>query len=178
MRYAIIESGGKQYRAVEGGTMDVDRLAVETGKKFDLENILLMADGDEVMVGTPTVSGILVKATVLAHVKGPKVISFKYRPKKRIRVKGGHRHQYTRLMVDFIGRPDEERKVEKAPKSVEKAEKKEAAAAAVERAPKAAKPAAKPAAAKAGKAPVKKTATTKAPSTTKKAATTKKTTKK
>jgi large subunit ribosomal protein L21 len=66
------------------------------------------------MVGTPSVSGILVKATVVGHVKGPKVISFKYRPKKRIRVKGGHRHQYTRLRVDFIGRPDEERKREKA----------------------------------------------------------------
>jgi large subunit ribosomal protein L21 len=123
MRYAIIESGGKQYRAVEGGTLDVDRLSIEPGKKFDVENILLMADGDEVMVGTPLLSGILVKATVLAHVKGPKVVSFKYRPKKRIRVKGGHRHQYTRLMVDFIGRPDEERKAEKAEKPAkEKAE--------------------------------------------------------
>ncbi len=82
MRYAIIESGGKQYRAVEGGTLDVDRLSIEPGKKFDLENILLMADGDDVMVGTPTVSEILVKATVLAHVKGPKVITFKYRPEE------------------------------------------------------------------------------------------------
>jgi large subunit ribosomal protein L21 len=176
MRYAIIESGGKQYRAVEGGTVDVDRLSVEPGKKFDLENILLMADGDEVMVGTPVVSGILVKATVLAHVKGPKVISFKYRPKKRIRVKGGHRHQYTRLMVDFIGRPDEERKVEKAEKPAAKAE---AVAEPEKKAPKAkavkeaatAKPAAKTT-----KAPAKKT-TTKTASTPKKSTTTKKTTK-
>jgi len=114
MRFAIVESGGKQYRAIEGRTIEVDRLAVDAGKKFDFERILLMADGDDVMVGTPTVSDILVKVTVLDHIKGPKIDRFKYRPKKRIRVRGGHRQQYTRLVVDFIGRPDEERKREKA----------------------------------------------------------------
>ncbi len=113
MRYAIVESGGKQYRAVEGSTLDVDRLPVDPGVQFNLAQVLLMADGDEVLIGTPTVSDILVKATVLAQVKGPKVVSFKYRPKKRIRVKGGHRHQYTRLLVDFIGREGEQRKPEK-----------------------------------------------------------------
>ncbi len=112
MRIAIVESGGKQYRAVEGSTIDVDRLAYEVGKKFDFERVLLMADGDVVMVGTPTVGEITVSATVVDHVKGPKVTSFKYRPKKRIRVKGGHRHFYTRLMIDFIGKAGEERKVE------------------------------------------------------------------
>ncbi|HEX5809073.1 MAG TPA: 50S ribosomal protein L21, partial [Anaerolineales bacterium] len=98
MRYAIIESGGKQYRAVEGRTIEVDRLAVDAGKKFDVERILLMADGEDVMVGTPTVSDILVKVTVVDHIKGPKLDRFKYRPKKRIRVRGGHRQQYTRLL--------------------------------------------------------------------------------
>jgi len=112
MRIAIVESGGKQYRAVEGSTIDVDRLAHEVGIKFDFERVLLMADEDIVMVGTPTVGEITVSATVVDHVKGPKVTSFKYRPKKRIRVKGGHRHFYTRLMIDFIGKPGEERKVE------------------------------------------------------------------
>ena len=114
MRFAIVESGGKQYRAIEGRTIEVDRLPVEAGNKFDIERILLMADGDDVLVGTPTVSDILVKVTVVDHIKGPKIDRFKYRPKKRIRVRGGHRQQYTRLMVDFIGRPDEERKQEKA----------------------------------------------------------------
>ena len=113
MRIAIVESGGKQYRAVEGSTIDVDRLAYEAGKKFNFERVLLMADEDIVMVGTPTVGEITVSATVVDHVKGPKVTSFKYRPKKRIRVKGGHRHFYTRLMIDFIGKAGEERKVEK-----------------------------------------------------------------
>ena len=110
MRIAIVESGGKQYRAVEGSTIDVDRLAYEVGHKFDFDRVLLMADDDVTMVGTPTVGEIKVSATVVDHVKGPKVISFKYRPKKRIRVKGGHRHFYTRLMIDFIGKAGEERK--------------------------------------------------------------------
>ena len=114
MRFAIVESGGKQYRAIEGRTIEVDRLPVDAGNKFDFERVLLMADGDDVMVGTPTVSDILVKVTVVDHVKGPKIDRFKYRPKKRIRVRGGHRQQYTRLMIDFIGKPGEEREVEKA----------------------------------------------------------------
>ena len=109
MRFAIIESGGKQYRAIEGRTIEVDRLPVDAGKKFDFERVLLMADGDDVLVGTPTIGDILVKVTVVDHIKGPKIDRFKYRPKKRIRVRGGHRQQFTRLLVDFIGRSDEER---------------------------------------------------------------------
>ncbi len=112
MRFAIVESGGKQYRAVEGRTIEVDRLPADAGNKFDFERVLLMADGDDILVGTPTVSDILVKVTVVDHIKGPKIDRFKYRPKKRIRVRGGHRQQYTRLLVDFIGKPDEERKNE------------------------------------------------------------------
>jgi large subunit ribosomal protein L21 len=112
MRFAIVESGGKQYRAVEGRTIEVDRLPVDAGKKFDFERVLLMSDGDDVLVGTPTIRDILVKVTVVDHTRGPKIDRFKYRPKKRIRVRGGHRQQFTRLLVDFIGRPDEDRKVE------------------------------------------------------------------
>lgn len=147
MRFAIIESGGKQYRAVEGRTIEVDRLPVDAGNKFDVERILLMGDGDDVLVGTPTVSDILVKVTVVDHIKGPKIDRFKYRPKKRIRVRGGHRQQYTRLMIDFIGRPDEERKREE-PKA-------EAAPVVVEEAPKE-KPARSKAEGKSAKASTKK----------------------
>ena len=127
MRFAIVESGGKQYRAVEGRTIEVDRLPVETGKQFDIERVLLMADGDEIMVGTPTVDGIQVKVTVVDHTKGPKIDRFKYRPKKRIRVRGGHRQHYTMLKVDFIGKPGEKREVEK-PEAAKPAEVAEAAA--------------------------------------------------
>ena len=122
MRFAIIESGGKQYRAVEGRTIEVDRLAVDAGNKFDVDRVLLMGDGDDILVGTPTVGDILVKVTVVDHIKGPKIDRFKYRPKKRIRVRGGHRQQYTRLLVDFIGRPDEERKAESKPEKTVKAD--------------------------------------------------------
>ena len=155
MRYAIVESGGKQYRAVEGRTIEVDRLPVEPGKKFGFERVLLMADGDEVLVGTPTVEGIEVKVTVADHIKGPKIDRFKYRPKKRIRVRGGHRQQYTLLMVDFIGRPGEERKVEKP--VVEKKEPEVV----VEAAPKAEKAAAKPSTKKAAAKPAATKSTSK-----------------
>jgi large subunit ribosomal protein L21 len=112
MRYAIIESGGKQYKAVEGQTIEVDRLSDEGGAQVDLQ-ALLMADGEDFMIGTPTVKGIQVKATVVEHFRGEKVDRFKYSPKKRIRVRGGHRQHYTKLMVDFIGKPGEIRKIEK-----------------------------------------------------------------
>ena len=113
MRYAIIESGGKQYKAVEGQTIEVDRLADKAGTQLDLR-ALLMADGEDFMIGTPTVGGIEVKATVLNHILGQKAVRFKYSPKKRIRVRGGHRQQYTQLTIDFIGRPGEKRTVEEA----------------------------------------------------------------
>ncbi len=172
MRFAIVESGGKQYRAVEGRTIEVDRLPVEAGKKFDLERVLLMADGEEIMVGTPTLNDINVKVTVMDHLRGPKIDRFKYRPKKRIRVRGGHRQQYTLLMVDFIGKPGEKRKIEE-PKIEKKVE---AEAVEVEKKPKAEKPAKKEKeatsspkgkAAPAKKAPAKKESTTKKSSATK-----------
>jgi len=115
MKFAIVESGGKQYRAVEGQPIEVDRLALEEGTQYSIERVLLVSDGDDVMVGTPTVEGIEIKVTVAKHFKGPKLISFKYRPKKRIRVKSGHRQQYTRLMVDSIGKPGGTRKKEEKP---------------------------------------------------------------
>ena len=156
MRYAIVESGGKQYRAVEGRTIEVDRLPVDAGKKFDVERVLLVADGNDIMVGTPTISEFEVKVTVMDHVKGPKIDRFKYRPKKRIRVRGGHRQQYTLLMVDFIGKPGEKRKVEEP-----KVEKPAEVVAPVEVEAEAKKPA------KAAKAPAKK-APAKKPSSKKK----------
>jgi large subunit ribosomal protein L21 len=102
MKYAIVECGGKQYKAVEGSTIDVDLLTEEVGKQLSLEQVLLLVDGDVISVGTPTVAKATVKATVVGDIKGPKLVVFKYRPKKRIRVKTGHRQQYTRLMIDSI----------------------------------------------------------------------------
>ena len=102
MKYAIVEDGGKQYRAVEGVTIDVDRFPAEEGEQIDLEHVLLVADEEEVKIGTPFVAGAKVQATIVSQVKGPKVVVFKYKPKERYRVKKGHRQQYTRLMIDSI----------------------------------------------------------------------------
>ncbi len=193
MRYAIVESGGKQYRAVEGGKIEVDRLSAQKGDKINIDRVLLMADGDEYLVGAPTLSEILVKATVVDHFRGEKAFRFKYSPKKRIRVRGGHRQQYTRLMVDFIGRAGEERKVEVAePKPVvEKKTEVKVEKAKAEPKAKAEKPAAKSAkeavkktekapAKKSEKAPAKKSTSTGKPaakSTDKKSSTAKKSSK-
>ena len=103
MKYAIVESGGKQFRAVEGGTIEVDRLPIESGANVKLEQVLLLADGENITVGMPLVKNIPVWTTVVEHFKGPKVIIFNYSPKKRIRVKIGHRQNYTRLFVEQIG---------------------------------------------------------------------------
>jgi large subunit ribosomal protein L21 len=102
MKYAIVENGGKQYKTVEGATIDVDLLEVENGQEVKLENVLLLVEDDNIHVGTPVVKGALVKASVVDQVKGPKVFTFKYSPKKRIRVKTGHRQHYTRLIIDSI----------------------------------------------------------------------------
>ena len=102
MKYAIVESGGKQFKAVEGATLEVDLLPLEVGEQFDLDQVLLFVNEEEVKVGAPQLDGAKVKTTVVSHIKGPKLVIFKYRPKKRIRVKSGHRQQYTRLMVNSI----------------------------------------------------------------------------
>jgi len=102
MKYAIVESGGKQYKAVEGSTIEVDLLDVEAGASVELDQVLLLVEDEKVSVGTPVVKGAKGTTTVVDHVKGPKVTIFKYSPKKRIRVKTGHRQQYTQLKIESI----------------------------------------------------------------------------
>ncbi len=102
MKYAIIDNGGKQYRAVEGSTIEVDLMDAEVGQQVNLGSVLLLVDGDQISVGAPLVDKAHVSATVVEHIKGPKVVVFHYRPKKRIRTKTGHRQQYTRLQVNSI----------------------------------------------------------------------------
>jgi large subunit ribosomal protein L21 len=102
MKYAIVERGGKQYKAVEGSTIQVDLLHAEEGEQVTLDSVLLLVDEESVSVGTPNVDGAKVNTTVLGHGKGKKVVIFKYRAKQRYRVKTGHRQKYTRLFVDTI----------------------------------------------------------------------------
>jgi len=103
--YAVIETGGKQYKVSPGQTIDVERLEVAEGKTVDLDRVLLIGDGKRVTVGAPTVDGAKVVATSQGEGKGDKVIVFKYKPKVRYRKKTGHRQFYTRLVIDKIVEP-------------------------------------------------------------------------
>jgi len=100
--YAVVETSGKQYKVSAGEIVEVDKLPLEVGEKIELDRVLLVAEGEEVRVGQPTVEGAKVLATVTDHVKGPKIIVFKYRPRQRYRRKKGHRQNYTRLTIDEI----------------------------------------------------------------------------
>jgi large subunit ribosomal protein L21 len=114
MKYAIVESGGKQYRAVEGQHVDVDRLPLEVGAKVSLDQVLLLADGDKVSIGTPLVDGASVKATVAEQFKGRKILVFKYRSGTNYRKRRGHRQQYTRLMIEKIAAAKSKKKKKEA----------------------------------------------------------------
>jgi large subunit ribosomal protein L21 len=100
--YAVFRSGSKQYQARVGDQLAVEKLPFNQGEQITLDQVLLVADGETVKVGTPLVEGAQVRATVLAQEKGPKVRIFKYRPKERYRRRAGHRQTYTRLRVDEI----------------------------------------------------------------------------
>jgi large subunit ribosomal protein L21 len=100
--YAVIETGGKQYRVEVGTELEVELLDVEPGKTITIERVLLVADGDEASIGQPVVSGAEVSAEVVRQMRGPKLISFKYRPKARSRVKKGHRQELTVLRISDI----------------------------------------------------------------------------
>ncbi len=100
--YAIVETGGKQYRVTPGQAIDVERLDAAEGDTVELDKVLLIADGDRVTVGQPTVDGAKVVATSQGEGKGEKIIVFKFKSKVRYRRKKGHRQLYTRLMVDKI----------------------------------------------------------------------------
>lgn len=100
--YAVVETGGKQYRVSAGEIVEVEKLPFGIGEEIELDRVLLVADGEDVHVGQPTVEGAKVLATVTDHVKGPKIIVFKYKPKIRYRRKQGHRQVYTRLVIDEI----------------------------------------------------------------------------
>jgi large subunit ribosomal protein L21 len=104
--YAIIETGGKQYKVTPGQVIDVERLGVAEGNIIDLEKVLLIDDDEKVTIGTPTVDGAKVVAISQGEGRGEKVIVFKYKPKTRYRKKTGHRQTYTRLVIDKIIQPE------------------------------------------------------------------------
>jgi len=101
MAYAIIQTGGKQYRVAEGDLIDVEKLDVEAGTDAKLD-VLLLADGDKVQVGSPLLSGAAVTAEVVDQHKGEKVVAFKYKRRKGYHRTVGHRRQLTRLKIKSI----------------------------------------------------------------------------
>jgi large subunit ribosomal protein L21 len=100
--YAVIETGGKQYHVEVGTELAVELLDVEPGQEITLDRVLLVADGDEAAIGRPLVAGAVVSATVLRADRADKVISFKYKPKARSRVKKGHRQEQTILRITDV----------------------------------------------------------------------------
>lgn len=101
MKYAVIETGGKQYLVKEGDVLKVERLKKEPGESVRFDVLFLRDDGG-VRIGTPRVEGAYVEAEVIREGKGKKVIAFRYRPKKRISVKRGHRQIYTEIKIKEI----------------------------------------------------------------------------
>ena len=99
--YALVEFKGKQYRAETGALLKVDKIDAEPGSALDIDTVLLLS-GDTVTVGSPYVAGAKVGATVESHGKDPKIVVFKYKPKKDYRRKQGHRQQYSVIKIGEI----------------------------------------------------------------------------
>ncbi len=100
--YAIVKTGGKQYKVQQGDVVFVEKLEAEVGDTVTLD-VMMLIDGDKRTVGTPMVDGVKVQAKVLAQGKDKKIIVFKFKAKKNIRKKTGHRQPYTRLEIVSIG---------------------------------------------------------------------------
>ena len=100
--YAVIKTGGKQYKVQEGDIIRVEKLDVEEGSTVQFDEVLALSDDNGLKVGTPVVNGAVVEANVLGQGKGKKIIVFKYKPKKNYRKKQGHRQPYTQLQITKI----------------------------------------------------------------------------
>jgi large subunit ribosomal protein L21 len=101
--YAVIKTGGKQYRVADGQTIKVESLEGEVGAQLTLDQVLSVSDGVQVKIGTPLVEGAVVKATVVSQGRHPKVRIFKMRRRKHFQRRAGHRQNFTELRIDSIG---------------------------------------------------------------------------
>jgi large subunit ribosomal protein L21 len=100
--YAIVETGGKQFRVSEGDIIRTDLIETEVGSSITFDRIVLAADGDDVSIGTPVLSGVTVSGTVLRQAKDKKILVFRYKSKKRIRKLNGHRQRFAEVRIDKI----------------------------------------------------------------------------
>ena len=117
--YAVIETGGKQYRVQQGDVISVEKLKVEAGDRVTFDKVLAVNDGTELKVGTPAVDGATVSGSVVENGKGKKVIIFKYKSKKDYRKKQGHRQPYTMIRIDEFSVDGKVTKAPEAPKAAE-----------------------------------------------------------
>ena len=100
--YAIIETGGKQYKVTEGDVITVEKLAVEQGQQYDFDKVIMVVKENDVTVGAPYVAGAKVSASVLGEGKHKKVVVYKYKSKKGFHKKKGHRQPFTKLQIQSI----------------------------------------------------------------------------
>lgn len=103
--YAIVETGGKQYKVTQGQRFRVEKLSVEPGGMVDLDSVQMVVDNDGVRAGTPTVDGAAVRCRVVSHGRGKKIRIIKYKRRKKYRRRAGHRQGYTELLVEEISSP-------------------------------------------------------------------------
>lgn len=101
--YAVVQTGGKQYRVKQNDTLQVERLDAEVGAKVELIPVLAVSDGSKLRVGTPEVAGVKVTSTIVEHKRGKKTVSFKQNRRKGYSRKIGHRQEITILKIDSIG---------------------------------------------------------------------------
>ena len=100
--YAVIKTGGKQYRVAEGETLKIETVAGDVGSEITLDKVLMVGDGDKVSVGKPMLNGAAVKATIVSHGRGDKVKIFKMKRRKHYQKHQGHRQNYTEIRIDGI----------------------------------------------------------------------------
>jgi large subunit ribosomal protein L21 len=100
--YAIVETGGKQFRVSEGDVIRTDLIETEVGSSVTFDRVVLAANGDDVSIGSPLVSGASVTGTVLRQAKDKKILVFRYKSKKRVRKLNGHRQQFAEVRIDKI----------------------------------------------------------------------------
>jgi large subunit ribosomal protein L21 len=112
--YAVVKSGGKQYKVEEGQVLRLEKLAGDVGSAVKFDQVLLIADGEDIKIGQPILDNVSVDAHIVEQGKAPKIIVFKYKRRKRYRRKHGHRQQYTAVQIDNINT-----KAKRAPKKAE-----------------------------------------------------------
>ncbi len=100
--YAVVKTGGKQYRVQEGDILRVEKLVGDVGTEIAFEDVLLFSDGENLQVGTPSLDNIAVTGRIVEQGKAPKILVFKYKRRKRYRRKQGHRQPYTAVKIDSI----------------------------------------------------------------------------